>query len=734
MANHLIREKSPYLLMHKDNPVDWYPWGNEAFAKARREKKPIFLSIGYSTCHWCHVMARESFEDQEAADLLNREYVSIKVDREERPDVDSIYMEACQILNRGSGGWPLTILMTADQEPFWAGTYLPKEYLIRLLAAAADQWKKAPQNLLRTAIQMTDYLQAEAQAALQEETAGDMELIRQAADHYYQNYDPEWGGFSQAPKFPLSHVLLYLQKYAAWKEDPATRQEEQSMLKTDPATKQGSISMPRADQPSKDGEKQFSQTIINTLDHMSQGGIYDQLGGGFCRYATDQKWLVPHFEKMLSDNALLAMVYAESYARIGVEDHARICRETLDYVLREMRSPDGSFYTSQDADTQGVEGLYYTFTKKELDELLPPDQAALFCAAYGITEEGNFQGRNILSRISSSITHQEKPALPAGLREKVFQYRRSRMTLGRDDKILISWNGLMIWSLARCHALLSANKKSAGQSSADHGTVTDQGMDTNHGTVTDQETQTYLEAAEKAAAWILDHLTDSTMHLRAGYPDGTAGIPGKLDDYIFLIKGLIELYRITLTLRWLEGAVRLSEVLLSEFFDENHGGFYAYGIHDEKLLVRKKEAFDGGTPSGNSLALSILYDLFHYSGQIRFRQAWTKQIAYMKSAVNRYPAGSCLTMEALLKAQRPAREILCAGSKKTITRQNQDLLTGLFSSDTDYILIKTEDHAETLSRIAPFTKEIPIPENGALYYRCQNGSCSLPVQDPGELA
>ena len=725
MPNHLINESSPYLLQHKDQPVDWYPWGDAAFEKARREKKPIFLSIGYSTCHWCHVMAHESFEDPETAKVLNRDYVCIKVDREERPDVDSIYMQACQILNRGNGGWPLTILMTADQEPFWAGTYLPKEYLMKLLAAAADQWKKAPQNLLRTALQMTDYLQAEAQAPLMAQTEEDLTLVRQAADHYLQNYDPVWGGFSQAPKFPISHVLLFLLKYAAW-DKKASQSHAPAGL---------------------------DQAIIHTLDQMSQGGIYDQLGGGFCRYATDQRWLVPHFEKMLCDNALLAMAYAKSYALFGIKDHARICRETLHYILSEMRSPDGTFYTSQDADTQGIEGLYYTFTKTELDELLPEDQAALFCSYYGITQKGNFQGRNILSRTSSAGQTSQSVILPTELRKKVYDYRRARMHLGRDDKILVSWNGLMIWSLARCAGLLSS--RAAVNTTAESHISEIDGAERVHDRVVFEEGKEggpeMLGAAETAASWILDHLADEQMHLRTGYLGGRTAAPGKLDDYVFLIKGLLELYRAGLSLRWLEAVVRLSDVLLAEFFDENNGGFYAYGIHDEKLLVRKKEAFDGGTPTGNSLACGILYDLFHYTGQIRFQKAWKKQIAYMKSAAGRYPAGSCLTMAALIRSQEPAREILCASAESMSAPEAlsglqeampnlreampglPDALPGLPASDSDYILVKTRENADLLSGIAPFTREIPIPEEGILYYRCQGGSCSLPVRNPADL-
>ena len=409
MSNRLQFEKSPYLLQHKDNPVHWLPWEEQAFSAARSQDKPIFLSIGYSTCHWCHVMAHESFEDQVVADALNKNFISIKVDREERPDVDAIYMAACQAMT-GSGGWPLTVLMTPDQKPFWAGTYLPKTTLLALLSQAARLWREERQRLLRAGDELTAHLQRE------DANRPDIpkhKLVARAAKQYAQLFDPDWGGFGQAPKFPTPHNLLFLMRYARYS-----------------------------------GDKTAMQMAEKTLESMYRGGIFDHVGGGFSRYSTDRFWLVPHFEKMLYDNALLTFVYAEAFQNTHRPLYATVIRRTMEYVLRELQAPQGGFYCGQDADSDGIEGKYYVFTPAELRTALDAGAADMFCRWYGITEPGNFEGKSIPNLLGQHDINDE-PKQMSAIREELYTYRLSRTALHKDDKVLTAWNGLMIAALAK---------------------------------------------------------------------------------------------------------------------------------------------------------------------------------------------------------------------------------------------------------------------------------------------
>ena len=439
--NHLQYEKSPYLLQHRENPVDWYPWGEEAFARAKKEDKPIFLSIGYSTCHWCHVMAHESFEDAEVAEVLHRSFICIKVDREERPDIDAVYMGVCQMMT-GSGGWPLTILMTAEQKPFFAGTYFPKwsQYgmlgLMELLAQVEKLWKTDRKKLLETGEKIASFLQKESTEELAAPTAV---LLEQGAAELLQRFDREWGGFGTAPKFPTPHNLFFLLRYGK-----------------------------------AEGNAIAVSAVEKSLDAMAQGGIFDQIGGGFSRYSTDEKWLVPHFEKMLYDNGLLAYAYLEGYLQTGKEFYKEIAEETLDYVMRELTDTDGGFFCGQDADSEGTEGKYYVLRPQEIRDVLGED-AEVFCRYFHIMEYGNFEGGSIPNRLGEEAEIRSKKIKE--LCEKVYAYRKKRTTLHKDDKILTAWNGLMIAAFAKAGFLL--------------------------------ENTAYLSAAERAAVFLEERLMDA---------------------------------------------------------------------------------------------------------------------------------------------------------------------------------------------------------------------------------
>lgn len=501
MPNRLQFEQSPYLLQHRENPVDWRPWGSEAFQTAREEDKPVFLSIGYSTCHWCHVMAHESFEDETVAEAINRDFIPIKVDREERPDVDAVYMAACVAMT-GSGGWPLTVLLTPEQKPFWAGTYLPRQALLSLLQQAARLWREDRGSLLTAGEALTDRLR-------EAEGAGtgfpDRALAGMAAGLYARSFDTRWGGFGHAPKFPTPHNLIFLLRYAR-----------------------------------RTGESQAGAMAEQTLESMYRGGLFDHVGGGFARYSTDEMWLVPHFEKMLYDNALLALAYTEAYQQTRRPLYGEIVRRTLDYVLRELRDFQGGFYCGQDADSEGEEGKYYVFTAGELRDLLGPEDAEAFCGWYGVTETGNFAGKNILNLIGREQVQRE-PVRIRPLRERVYAYRLERTCLHRDDKVLAAWNGLMIAALARAGLALDEPR--------------------------------YRDAAVGAAAFLKRSLTEENGRLLARWRAGQAAHPGKLDDYAFCAWGLLELYGVTFRTAYLAEARDLTARLLEQFFDGKTAGF-----------------------------------------------------------------------------------------------------------------------------------------------------------------
>ena len=658
MSNRLSTERSPYLLQHAENPVDWRPWGPEVFEEAKRTDKPVLLSIGYSTCHWCHVMAHESFEDETVAQAVNAAFLPVKVDREERPDVDAVYMAACLAMN-GSGGWPLTVLLTPDQKPFWAGTYLPKDQLLHLLRKAARLWREDRAGVLVTGDTLTAHLQQEGQTR---PGTPSRELVRQAVSQFAQSYDERWGGFGAAPKFPTPHNLIFLLRYAQLAKEEHAR-----------------------------------EMALHTLNNMYRGGLFDHVGGGFSRYSTDQHWLVPHFEKMLYDNALLALAYTEAFQHARCPIYGEITRRTLDYVLRELSGPQGGFCCGQDADSDGVEGKYYALTPDELAQALGGVDGLRFCQWYGITPEGNFEGKSIPNLLGQSQFDQD-PEDMAALREQVYAYRLSRTALHRDDKVLTAWNGLAMAALARA------------------GLVLDEPW--------------YLDAARQTAEFLAEKLTTSDGRLLARWRDGDAAHPGKLDDYAFLAYGLLELYSATFDASYLTRAVGLADCLLKLFFDGERGGFYPYASNGEQLLTRTKEAYDGAMPSGNSIAALVLFRLSRLTGEMRWREAADLQLSWLAGAAEGYPAGHSFAMLACLEELWPTAELVITAQKPP------EELRGFLREAPRLgltVLVKTQENAGTLAALAPFTKDYPIPAQGAQYYLCQGGACAQPVDSIPEL-
>lgn len=667
--NHLKLEKSPYLLQHVNNPVDWYPWSKTTFQKAKAEDKPVFLSIGYSTCHWCHVMAHESFEDDETADVLNRHFICIKVDREERPDVDAVYMQVCQSLT-GSGGWPLTIIMTPEQKPFWAGTYLPKtgRYgmpgLLDLLTAVIGQWQTNRDALLTSGEQIVSHLQAQEQQSI---SLGEPSraLLAQAYDLFSRAYDKQWGGFGSAPKFPTAHNLLFLLRFSRVEK----RVHAQNMA-------------------------------LHTLDQLFRGGIFDHIGGGFSRYSTDDKWLVPHFEKMLYDNALLCCAYLEAYQTTLHPLYKTIVKRTLDYVLRELTDNAGGFYCGQDADSDGVEGKYYVFTPQEIAQVLGETDGKVLCDWFGVTEQGNFEGKNILNLIANPRFDESNDKITA-LCQKLYTHRLTRTTLHKDDKVLTAWNALMIAAMANAGWLLDCTA--------------------------------YLDAAKSAQHFIASHLTNKTSgKLLLRWRDGEAAHNGQLDDYAFYAFALLALYQATFDISYLNLAVNTANQLLLLFADEKNGGFYRSAFDSEQLICRTKEVYDGAMPSGNSVAALVLCQLAALTGEQKWQQAADRQLAFVSGGLSQYPAGHCVSLLALMTVLYPAQELICTSSDSSCA---QALLGFLRDNPVSglTVLVKTKENQKTLSQLAPFTTDYTLPDSGCAYYLCRNKACSVPVYSLDEL-
>jgi uncharacterized protein YyaL (SSP411 family) len=686
MPNHLINENSPYLRHHAHNPVDWYPWGPEAFERAQRENKPIFLSIGYSTCHWCHVMAHESFEHPEVARLMNETFVSIKVDREERPDIDNVYMSACQAMT-GSGGWPLSIIITPDKKPFFAATYIPRESrfgltgMMELIPHIRDLWATRRHEALNLSSKIATILQQASR-----ETPGE-ELDEATLDLTYEQlagrFDEKHAGFSGAPKFPTPHNLLFLLRY--WK---------------------------------RSGKRAALDMVEQTLQAMRQGGIYDHVGFGFHRYSTDSQWLVPHFEKMLYDQAMLAMAYIEAYQATGKEDYGKTARQIFTYVLRDMTSPNGGFFSAEDADSEGEEGKFYVWTQDQVREALGNEEADFINQVFNIEKDGNFTEEATGKKSGANILHLTKPLeeiapdlnlsledlqthLKAA-RQKLFAYRDKRVHPMKDDKILTDWNGLMIAALAK------------GAQAFDE--------------------PEYAEAACVAADFILGNMRKADGRLWHRYRDGQAGIEANLDDYAFLVWGLIGLYEAIFDARYLKGALELTNDMLKHFWDEDGGGFYLMPDDGESLLVRKREIYDGAIPSGNSVAMLNLLRLGRMTANSDLEERAARIGRAFSGSVRESPAAYTQLMVALDFAIGPSYEVVIAGNAhaEDTKAMAKELMTR-FLPNKVVLLNGSDRESPEIASLAEFVKNQSSIGGKATAYVCLNYSCKSPTTDINKM-
>jgi len=584
--NRLAQETSPYLLQHAHNPVDWYPWGEEAFEKARREGKPIFLSVGYSTCHWCHVMEKESFEDEEVGAYLNQHFVSIKVDREERPDVDDLYMTAVQMMT-GRGGWPMSVWLTPDLDPFFGATYFPKQQFLQVLARITQSWQDNRGAIDSQAKRVAAAIAEQSQAAASAQSLS-AEPVERSVGEIARRFDGERGGFGGAPKFPSETTILFL------------------LGRYERTGDAGALTMARV-----------------SLDHMARGGIYDHVGGGFHRYSVDNEWLVPHFEKMLYNQAWLGRCYLEAFRLTGEPLYERATRQTLDYVLRDMTSPEGAFYTAEDADSEGEEGVFYVWRPAEILEILGPKDGERFNRFYGVTAEGNFEHGTTILSIGAPLEEfaaaggTEPEALEkslAAMRARLLEVRAKRPRPLRDDKSIAGWNGMMIGTFARAGA----------------------GLDE----------PSYARAADRAADFVLKALRDEKGELLRVHRAGKSKIPAFQDDYAYLIDGLLEIYRATGDEKRLGQARALADTMLERFWDEESGGFFSTGSSHQQLLVRSKDSYDGAVPSGNGVAAHDLARLARYTGEPRYREHAERTLGVFAEPITRMPMGYTYLLKA----------------------------------------------------------------------------------------
>ncbi len=678
MANRLANETSPYLLQHKDNPVDWYPWGEEALKRARDEDKPVLLSVGYSACHWCHVMERESFEDDETARMMNEHFVNVKVDREERPDIDSIYMAAVQALTR-HGGWPMTVFLTPDGAPFYGGTYFPPipsrgmPSFQQLLLSVADAYENRREEVLQSAESVRDYLQASTAAVMPEAESAGTELLDRAAGALLSQLDRRFGGFGGAPKFPQAMNLEVLLRHCH-----------------------------------RTGERSALDGVELTCRQMANGGIYDQLGGGFSRYSVDGHWLVPHFEKMLYDNALLSRLYLETYQATGDAFYRRIAEETLDYVLRDMTSEEGGFYSAEDADSEGEEGKFYVWTPEELEAALDPDEANLAARYWDVTERGNFEGSNILhvARPPEAVADEfglspeELWASIARIRAKLFAMREERVRPGRDEKVLAAWNGLMLRSFA-----LAAR-------------------------VTGRED--YREAAVKNATFIVEKLKeDGRIH--RSYKDGRARFNGYLEDYAMAADGLVALYEATFDTRWLVEADALLDAVSELFWDEEKRAFYDTPADHEELVTRPRDVYDNAAPSGTSVAAEVLLKLALFLDRADYRQRAEDVLEVLAGGMERVPGGFGRLLCALDFSASEPREVAVVGDQRA--PDTRALLEVVYSGYLPNKIVagRSPDDDEA-GGLIPLLAQRSAREGKATAYVCVQYACQTPTTDPEELS
>ena len=669
--NRLANETSPYLLQHAGNPVDWYPWGEEAFAKARAEDRPILLSIGYSACHWCHVMEHESFENEAIAAQMNESFVSIKVDREERPDLDEIYMNAVQMLTK-RGGWPMTVFLTPEGKPFFGGTYYPPEDrhgmpgFPRVLRAVVEAYRNKPQDVARNVDQIVAALD---RMSVLNPAGGELsvEVVTRGAEGLTPAYDATHGGFGRAPKFPNAGVFnLFLRSYRL------------------------------------SGNRRYLEMITETLRKMAEGGMYDQLGGGFHRYSVDDKWLVPHFEKMLYDNGQLAQVYAEAYRITKDGFFKRIVEETLEYVLREMCQPEGGFYSAQDADSEGEEGKFFVWTREEVLELLGKEHGEIFCRVYDVSDLGNFEGKNILHPILTveqaaryfKKDEQEIESVLAGARARLFEEREKRVKPFRDEKVIVSWNGLMLSGVAAAYAITGEAR--------------------------------VREAGARTVDFIFTKMFDNGLLLHT-YKDGQAKLLGYLDDYAFLIAGLLDLFEATHEGELLERAKALARTMVDEFWDERNGGFFYTGKSHEQLISRTKPGFDHSIPSGNSVAALVLARLHHYTGEQDLMESAEKVLRLHYDNMAREPFGLATMLGALdFHLSMPAEIVMVAGKDDPEAREIVQQVQDSYLPNKTLQWVSPEARLEEISPLLEGKSQIG---GKATVYVCRNFTCAPPVTD-----
>jgi hypothetical protein len=669
-ANRLAHETSPYLKQHAHNPVDWYPWGPEALARARQLRRPIFLSIGYSACHWCHVMEHESFENPEVAAILNEHFVSIKVDREERPDLDQIYMTAVQLLNQGQGGWPMSVFLTPDLQPFFAGTYFPPEDRYgrigfkRLLRKLAETWETRQADVIAHSGEITAHLK---RASAVEPTPGELDerLLRNAVNYLGRAFDRTYGGFGREPKFPHAMDLRMLLRTAR-----------------------------------RFGHEEALAMARLTLDRMAMGGMYDQLGGGFHRYSTDARWLVPHFEKMLYDNALLTVAYLEAYQLTGEPFYREVVEDVLAYVRREMTSPEGPFYSTQDADSEGEEGKFFVWSAAEIEQVLGKELAEVFNYVYGVSAEGNWEGHNILHRSKSweqdarllKMPESELRAKLAEARQKLFVVRSRRVWPGRDEKVLTAWNGLMIAAFAQAAQVL--------------------------------ENPTYTEVAVRAADFLLTRMRGPDSRLLRTYSAGSSPkLNAYLEDYAFLIDALVSLYELTFAPRWLRAATELAEVMVDQFADPADPGFFFTGRDHEPLIARLKDTHDSSTPSGNSMAVTALLRLATLTGRTDLRERAEATLRASRGLMESSPSAAGQMLLALDFYLGPVQEFAVVGDPSTTETQRVLRAIRAGFRPNKVVALRTDADSE---------QAVPLLQGksaagGVTTYICQNFACQAPL-------
>jgi len=681
-SNRLVDEKSPYLQQHAENPVDWFAWNDEAFEKAKKENKPIFLSIGYSTCHWCHVMAHESFEDEEVALLMNNAFVNIKVDREERPDIDGVYMQVAQMIT-GRGGWPLTIIMTPDKKPFYAATYIPKESRYNILGMKEliprinELWTTKQEDIDKVIDQIEEALsQPSISGQTDDLTLDDINL---AYSQLSQRFDDEKGGFGAAPKFPSPHNLMLILRY--WK-----RTSDENAL----------------------------YMVEKTLQEMRLGGLFDHLGFGFHRYSTDAEWLLPHFEKMLYDQASLMMAYTEAYQITKKHEYADVVRDIFEYVTRDLMSPEGAFYSAEDADSEGEEGKFYTWKKSEIEDALEGEMASIFMQVYNVHDEGNFDNESTREKTGLNILHlkqsvdiateltnlsrEELSSLLDKARTNLFIRRERRVRPSLDDKILTDWNGFMIAAMAKATVAIGDEK--------------------------------HIEVAEKALWFILETMLDEKQGLYHRYKDGDVAIGAFLDDYAYLIWALLEMYEATFKPEYLVQAKNLTDDLMKNFWDEESGAFFFSSVDAEELLVRKKDAYDGAMPSGNSVAMFNLIRLARLLGDSKYEDFAAAIGKAFSMEIKRAPSSYSMMLLGLDFAIGPSFEIVIAGDPQMDdTRKMIEQVRKNFIPRKVVLLRGTPEQSKAITELAPFTKFHEPIQDKATAHVCVDHNCKLPTTE-----